>query len=127
MNKSVLSAGKIISYVLENNTEVRSRVSNIFPIVSNKATLPYLYYRRVGFLQIPQKIGKGADTVMIQVVCCTKDYESGVELAEAVRNALDYQQAEHDGLVMRSCNLTDSDENWSDDAFIQNLIFTIKI
>ena len=127
MSKSVLSAGKIIGNVLENNTEVRSRVTKIFPIMSNKALLPYVYYRRVGFSQIPQKVGRGADTVVIQVACCTADYESSVELAEAVRNALDYQQAELDGQVMRSCVLTDCDETWSDDAFVQNLIFTVKI
>ena len=118
---------KIIGNVLENNTEVRSRVTKIFPIMSNKAILPYVYYRRVGFSQIPQKVGRGADTVVIQVACCTADYESSVELAEAVRNALDYQQAELDGQVMRSCVLTDCDETWSDDAFVQNLIFTVKI
>lgn len=127
MNKSILSAGRIISHVLKTNTEVCSRVSDVFPIASNKATLPYVYYRRVGFSHNPQKVGRGADTVVIQVVCCTADYESSVELAEAVRNALDYQQAELDGQVMRSCVLTDSDETWSDDAFVQNLIFTIKI
>lgn len=127
MNKSILSAGRIISYVLKTNTEVCSRVSDVFPIASNKATLPYVYYRRVGFSHNPQKVGRGADTVVIQVVCCTADYESSVELAEAVRNALDYQQAELDGQVMRSCVLTDSDETWSDDAYVQNLIFTVKI
>jgi ABC-type branched-subunit amino acid transport system substrate-binding protein len=127
MNKSVLSAGKIISHVLKTNTEVQSRVTDIFPIMNNKATLPYVYYRRVGYSQDSQKIGRGADTAVIQVVCCTEDYESGVDLAESVRNALDHQQAELDGLVMRSCKLTESDESWSNDAFIQNLIFTVKI
>lgn len=127
MSKSVLSAGKIIGDVLENNTEVRSRVTKIFPIMSNKAILPYVYYRRAGFSQNPQKSGRGADTIVVQVVCCTADYESGVELAETVRNALDNQQAKLDGLVMRSCMLTDCNENWSDDAYIQNLIFTVKI
>jgi len=50
-----------------------------------------------------------------------------VELAEAVRAALDHTQAEHGRQRMRSCCLTESEEAYQDDAFVQQLVFSIKI
>ena len=63
----------------------------------------------------------------MEVVCYTARYADGVELAEAVRAALDYKQGERDGVTMRSCVLTDSEEGYEDDAFLQQLIFQVKI
>ncbi|MEG1345884.1 MAG: hypothetical protein RSC78_04060 [Acidaminococcaceae bacterium] len=50
-----------------------------------------------------------------------------VELAETVRDALDGAQGEIPGLVMRSCYLVDSEEAWQDDAYVQQLVFNVKI
>ena len=63
----------------------------------------------------------------IEVICYTEKYSEGVELAEAVRAALDGKQSEKDGLVMRSCVLTDSEEGYDSDAYAQQLVFNIKI
>ena len=43
------------------------------------------------------------------------------------RGALDGVQGETDGLVMRSCHLVDSEEGWQDDAYVQQLVFNVKI
>ena len=78
--------------------------------------------------QNPTKAGyPGADTVTIEVICYTEKYGEGVELAEAVRAALDGKQGEKDGLVMRSCVLTDSEEGYDSDAYAQQLVFNVKI
>lgn len=127
-NKTSLSAGAIIRDMLLNDSEVKKRVKKVFPIVAEKAVLPYVLYRRAGFEQRPTKSGAGgAAGVRMEVICYTADYASGVELAEAVRGALDCKSGERDGLVMRSCVLTDSEEAFEDDAYIQNLIFTLKL
>ena len=94
----------------------------------NKAELPYILYRRAALQHNPTKAGlPGADTVTMEVFCYTANYADGVELAEAVRKALDYAQGEKDGLVMRSCTLVDSEEDFTDDAFVQCLSFNVKI
>lgn len=59
--------------------------------------------------------------------CYTARYAEGIELAEAVRAALDCRSAEASGLTMRSCYLSDSSEDYQADAYIQQLIFTIRI
>ena len=44
-----------------------------------------------------------------------------------IAHALDGAQGEKDGLVMRSCYLADSEEAWQDDAYVQQLVFNVKI
>lgn len=127
VSKSSLSAGEIIRDILVNNAEVAARANKVFPVVEDSAELPYIVYRRTQLEQEPAKGRRGADTVGIEILCYTQHYTEGVELAEAVRDALDGAQGEKDGLVMRSCYLADSEEAWQDDAYIQQLVFNVKI
>lgn len=126
--KTSLSAGAVIREILLGDEDVKRRTTKIFPVVINKAELPYILYRRAALQHNPTKAGlPGADTVTMEVFCYTANYADGVELAEAVRKALDYAQGEKDGLVMRSCTLVDSEEDFTDDAFVQSLSFNVKI
>ncbi len=126
--KTSLSAGAIIRGILLADGEVKKRTNKVFPIVIDQAQLPYILYRRASLQHNPTKAGMpGADTVTMEVVCYTAKYAEGVELAEAVRAALDYSQGESQGVRMRSCTLTDSEEGYEDDAFVQQLVFQVKI
>lgn len=127
VSRSSLSAGEIIRAVLVEDPEVSARTGKVYPVVEDSAELPYIVYRRTQLEQALVKGQRGADTVGIEVLCYTQHYTEGVELAEAVRDALDGKQAEVDGLVMRSCYLSDSEEAWQDDAYLQQLVFTLKI
>lgn len=127
VNKTSLSAGEIIREILSTDPEVAARTNKIFPVAVDNADLPYVLYRRVQLEQVPVKDRRGADTVGIEIMCYTAQYTEGVELAEAVRAALDGRQVELDELRMRSCFLSDSEEAWQDDAYVQQLIFTVKI
>lgn len=126
--KTSLSAGAVIRGILLSNKEVAKRTNKVFPIAIDKAQLPYILYRRAALQHNPTKAGMpGADTVTMEVVCYTAQYAEGVELAEAVRAALDYAQSESEGVRMRSCILADSEEGYEDDAFVQQLVFQVKI
>ncbi len=128
MAKTSLSAGEIIRDMLMKSEAVMQRTNKIFPIATDKAVLPYILYRRAALEHEPTKAGQpGADTVRMEVVCYTAKYADGVELAEAVREALDYAQGEKDGLRVRSCVLADSEEGYEDDAFVQQLDFNVKL
>lgn len=127
VSKTSLSAGEIIRAMLIEDSEVMARANKVFPVVEDSAELPYIVYRRTQLEQDPTKGRRGADTVSIEILCYTKDYTEGVELAEAVRGVLDGAQGESDGLVMRSCYLADSEEAWQDDAYVQQLVFNVKI
>lgn len=126
--KTSLSAGAIIRAVLLEDAEVTARTNKVFPVATDSAELPYILYRRTSLSANPQKSGQpGADEIQIEVICFTERYGEGVELAEAVRAALDQVSAEHGGMHMRSCYLIDSEEAYQDDAFVQQLVFSVKI
>jgi len=126
--KTSLSAGAIIRAILMENAEVSARTNKIFPVATDSAELPYILYRRNSLSANPQKTGKqGSDEVEIEILCFTARYGEGVELAEAVRGALDFSGASHEGMVMRSCYLADSEETFENDAFVQQLLFKVRI
>lgn len=129
MKSTSINAGAFIREVLSQNDEVRAITTRVFPISVDEATLPYISYRRSRMQQTPAKYGApGADTVEVEVNCFAQTYGESVDLAEAVRNALDGTQYTLDnGLVMRSCYLSDGSEDWQDDAFVQQMVFTIRI
>ena len=127
VSKSSLSAGEIIRAVLTSDPEVTARAKKVYPVVEDTAELPYIVYRRTQLEQGQVKGRRGNDNVTIEVLCYTKGYTEGVELAEAVRDALDNKTAASDGVVMRSCYPTDSEEAWQDDAYLQVLVFNVKM
>lgn len=129
MGKTSLSAGDIIYRILKDDSDIDGMVTAIYPVVEPvEAVCPYIAYRRTDLDANPQKAGQpGADTVQIAVNCYALDYEDSVDLAEMVREALDYRTYLLGDLRMRSCYLSSSSENIQGDAFVQELIFTIKI
>jgi hypothetical protein len=128
MAKTSLSAGAIIRDILINDADVMAIAKKVFPVVTDKAELPYVAYRRSRLEHNTTKAkNPGADTVQIDINCYAATYQESVELAEAVRAALDYSQGEKDGLVMRSCTLADGEEIYENDAFVQCLTFRVQI
>lgn len=128
VNKTSLSAGEIIRATLLEDKDVRSRIKKIYPVVISSAELPYIVYRRVEMEVNPTKAGQpGADTLQFEILCYTAKYGDSVELAEAVRGALDCVSAEQGGLNMRGCYLCGGGEGFENDAYYQQLIFNVKI
>lgn len=126
--KTVLSAASLIGEVLEEDPGVKSLAKMVYPVIApEKAQCPYIVYRRVKFNAIPANGAPQADTALIVVICCTAGYAQGVQLAEAVREALDCTQISNEDLTMRSCRLTDASEDYIDGTHVQSLTFTVKI
>ena len=122
--KTSLSAGETIHSLLMENPEVASRVNKIFPVAADSAELPYIVYRRASMDGTPQKSGQPcADTVQVEVLCYAGRYAEGIELAEAVRATLDHTR----DAGIRSCVLSDSEEAYENDAFVQQLVFDVRM
>lgn len=78
MGNSVLSAGIVLSAVLNANESVTGKTNNIFPVqAAGEARLPYVVYYRTKLADIPVKTSHGADTAIIGVECCTDEYGPG--------------------------------------------------
>lgn len=120
----------LIAELLEGDPGVQQLARMCYPIIApEKAVCPYIVYRRAGVGTTPTKLQGHADSASIEVMCCGKTYAQSVELAEAVREALDGIQAiSDDGTIsMRSCLLSDAKEEWDSDTYIQTLTFTARI
>lgn len=126
--RTSLSAGSVIRDILLKDGNVTAFTKKVFPVATDKAILPYILYRRAGMEQNPTKAGyPGADTVIMEIICFTETYAEGVDLAEAVRSALDCASGAKDGLKMRGCILVDSEEAYDSDAYMQQMSFNVKI
>lgn len=128
-----LSSGLLINELLSNDEGVMGVTNQVFPIVSEPgAKLPYICYRRGSNEDRAVKTLAGADTAVIEVLCYADNYAHSVRMAEAVRKAMDgvsyrYEDEGGQSLVARSIQMTDAEEGWNDDAYMQSLVFTVKI
>lgn len=128
-----LSAGLLIYDLLSTDEGVMEVANKVFPIVSEEgARLPYICYRRGSNEDRAVKTLAGADTAVIEILCYADNYAHSVKMAEAVRKAADGVQYRYDApdgqsLVARSIQMTDAEEGWQDDAYMQSLVFTVKI
>lgn len=116
-----LSAGLAIRKLLSESEDVQAITRLVFPVVSDSAQLPYVVYRRSDLEPAPNSHGS-ADTLTFEVACYAASYAGAVELAEAVRAALD---GTSDNLL-RSCRMTSAEEMWDADAHVQLLTFTVR-
>lgn len=125
--KTSLSAGEIIRAFLLSDPEVTAVTDKVFPVATSKADLPYIIYRRASLESYASKGKTYNDEVGIEVYCYSPFYGTSVDLAERVRASLDGACGSHEDLQMRSCMLVDSDEDWEADAFVQKLVFAVRI
>lgn len=122
--KTTLSVGADVRRILLADADVAGITRKVFPVIIDKAVLPYVLYRRDSLENVPTKAeAPGLDTAHLQIVCFAASYEQSVQLAEAVRHALDGVRSG----IIRVCALVDSEELWQDDAYMQQLDFIIKI
>ncbi len=133
-NMTSLSVGLLIKDLLSTDEGVMAVANKVFPVISEAgAKLPYICYRRGANDDRGVKNLSGADTTTVEVLCYAATYEQSILMAEAVRKAADGVQYRYDdaesgqSLVARSIQMTDAEEGWQDDAYIQSLIFTVKV
>lgn len=127
-----LSAGLIVYDILSKDAGVKAIASRVFPvIISDDVSVapPYVCYHRARMNQAPVK-GCGSDTVCIIVDCYGKTYAQSIQLAEAVRLALDnlYNVVTAGGITLRSSLMIDAEDFADEDGnYIQELTFNLKI
>lgn len=120
--KTSLSVGADVRASLLDDPDVSGITEKIFPVVTDEAVLPYVVYRRAEMEEKPVKArAAGSDAVNVEVACYTQGYADGVELAEAVRHALEASRR------LRGCLLVDSQEAYEAEAYIQLMTFRILI
>ena len=120
-----LQIGKAIYHILSNDTDVVDRVQNkIYPLIADvDTTFPFIIYKRTGITPADSKDRFiYSEDIYVDIVIASDKYNESIEIADLVRIAL--LKGGYDGI--KDINLTDADEDYIEDTFIQNLTFKIK-
>ena len=106
-----LQVGKAIYNLLSNDTNVTGRVQNkIYPLIADTGTtFPFIVYRRTGIEPSDSKdrFIYSEDTY-VEVVIDSDKYNESI------------------GINIQGIRMTNADEDYIEDTFIQNLTFNIK-
>ena len=116
--------GKTILAALKQNAGLQSIVNdNIFPlVVKDGVTGPFVVYRRTGLSSAPNKDARIAH-VNIEIACVAYDYSTSVDIASHVLSTITRRNID----CANNITLDQASEEFSDDAYVQNLAFTIAI
>lgn len=127
--RTSLSAGLVVYDALKASPAVSRMATKIFPVTTDEAVLPYVAYRRRNTQQVSVKgYQTGAETVTYEVACFAASYEDSVALAEYARYAIESSEGTAlDGLNVRAAVMVDSSEQWQDDAYVQTMVFELKV
>lgn len=130
-----LDIGKAIYSLLVSDTTVSALVGeNIFPLVAPEGTeFPYVVYSCVSMTTARDK-----DRLFYQqdvseaVIVCTEDYTSGIEIATAIAQALQFEEKQvilDSGMtidIMES-GFSGKTEDYVQNTYVQGLMFNLKL
>ena len=130
VNKQSLLITKYIrKIIVENITALQSRCYALDARTGTKLPFAVLIRDSVATTGFT-KDGINEDTIGISVYVASRDYDSGVTIANDIRNLLDRTRYNADGINISLIEFTGANENYTDSpspAFIQQLRFNVKI
>ena len=129
MDNSIL-IGKLIYKLLANDGQMNKLVTykNIFPLVANAETAyPFVVYSRTSLNVEYCKDGVAEDIAEVQVLAVSDNYVESLDVANRIRSILELMKYKDNDIRVTECKLSSITEEFMEDAFIQRLVFTIKI
>lgn len=124
-----LQIGKAIYNILSNDTRVTDSVGHkIYPLIADTGTtFPFIVYKRTGIKPSDSKdrFIYSEDTY-VEVVIASDKYNESIEIADMVKDALQGKRGDYSGINIYDIGMTDADEDYIEDTFIQTLTFNIK-
>jgi hypothetical protein len=105
---------KAIKYILENDAPLQLLISGkVYPVVvPQEIALPFIVYSLNSTNPYPSKVEESdKDADQISITCYADDYDEAMDLAEAVRDALDkVTPSTYNGTELSSCDFV----SWRD-------------
>lgn len=120
-----LQIGKAIYNILSNDKNITNRVGKkIYPLIADvDTTFPFIIYKRTGIIPADSKDRFiYSEEVYVEVVVASDKYNESIEIADLVRSTLTTGKYNE----IKDIQITDADEDYIEDTFIQNLTFKIK-
>lgn len=127
-----LYIGKIIYNTLIQNTQLQGKVDKkIYPLVADKGTtFPFIVYRRESITPSSNKDSIIYDeNAVVNILIASDSYSESVEIASLVADSLSSAMIgkQISGITIEDIRLENTQEDFSDDTFLQILTYNIKI
>lgn len=100
-----------------------------YPIIAEKGTnYPFCVYRRTALSGNNSKDGYTyKETISIEIIVCATTYSESVKCAHEIKTQLEKQRGRFENINITNIALTNANEDWSGDAYVQRLYFNIDI
>lgn len=121
-----LSIGLYINEKLSNAPDLIKLVGEkVFPISTQKeVTFPFVVYRRGDLTANYTKDFLNGETIKVDFIVASDEYFQSVEIAEALRAALEGKRAKKYGIS--ETKLVSANEDTVEGTFVQSLVFSFK-
>ena len=118
--------GKTIYKLLTESDELKKYVGNkIYPLIADDGvTFPFVIYYRTSISNTSNKDGYFEDEVSFTILTVSNKYIESLEIANIIRAIFEKKKL---GTDIYSCRLDDVDEDYRDNAYIQQLYFSCKM
>lgn len=117
---------------LEIGTFIIEQLEDIlptFPIVSeNGVNYPFCLYRRTGMTSKNSKdIYNHEEQISIEIIVASSSYKESIKFAGLIKEKLEGLRGTWRNTWINNIVMDNSNEDWSNDAYIQKLYFTINL
>lgn len=130
MRKHSLKSTQYIHNKLINTSSVTSLINenNIFLLIAEPETkYPYAVITRTRITSRDENKDFSTDEIGINIKVWSDQYDEAVNIADAIRFAIEGKEIEMDKEVMDSIELSSSTESWTGDAYLESMDFTAEI
>ena len=129
--KNTIKIGKTIYKMLSGSTAVTAEVGNkIYPLIApDTTTFPFIVFSRSGIDTQYCKDCAYEDRAAITVIVVAEDYETAVDTANAVRQAIEnkrYNDTDNQ-IEIKGAYLQGVTEYYQNDTHVQTLNFTVTV
>lgn len=125
---STISFAKALKTLLSSDS-IKSIVSNkVYPLIAPlNTTFPYLVFQRTS-TPYSNKDNIYQDSLNVEIICVSDNYDKSVELAELIRNELEGKRnITIEEFKIASIKMIDSNESYANDGYLQSLTFNFRI
>lgn len=119
--------GNTVRAILMADEDVHNKVgNNIYPLVASEDVKgDFIVYKRDRYTKSKTKMGVHEDNVEVYVTAVSDNYDSAIELAALIDNALIGEHILEDGGKI-TIDLADSTEDFDDNKYIETILLNIK-
>lgn len=124
-----LNIGLAVNAMLLDSEALVAKVgSNIFPLVAKYDTkFPFITYQRRNVSPEYCKDMIVRESVSVELYVAAQGYAESVEIANLIREAMEFKTGIYGGVRVSSCRLAGSTETFYDGAYIQQITFNIVL